>query len=112
MGVSVSVGVMLGVKVSEGLGLRVGVWVVEGVNVLVEVRVNVGVRVSVRVGVGLMKMARTVGFDESSQPPMRIIPKTRLNTQNPMTTLPKEFDEDFGITLSPVRFCAGYQAPC
>jgi hypothetical protein len=111
MGVSVSVGVIEGVKVAEGIGVSVGVFVIEGVKVLVEVRVRVGVSVSVREGVGLMKIARTAGFEDSSQAPMMSIPKTRLNTQNPITTLPKEFDEDFGIILSPVRCGAGYQVP-
>jgi hypothetical protein len=90
----------------------VGVPVGDGVYVLVAVRVRVGVDVAVMVGVGLTKNPRTTGFDVSSQAPMRRNPKTRLNTQNPVTILPSDFVDEAGISLPPVRCDAGYQMLC
>jgi hypothetical protein len=112
MGVTVSVGVTLGVKVSLGMGDWVMVWVAEGVNVLVEVKVRESVEVSVREGVGLIKRALTAGFEENNQTPITKIPNTRLNIQKLVTILPSDFGEDLGINLPPMRCVAGYQAPC
>jgi hypothetical protein len=116
MGVGVSVGVKVwvnvGVNITEKVSVSVGVPVSVGVDVLVDVRVEVGVNVLVKVGVGLMKNARTEGFEESSQAATTTIPSKMLSTQKPITTRPSDFDEGAGITLLPVRCSAANPAPC
>ena len=112
MDVSEAVGVMLGVKVFVGKSVMVGVLVRVGVNVMVAVRVKVGVDVSVTVGVELMKYPRTAEFEDSSQAPMTRNPRTRLNTQKPVTILPSDLDDEPGISPPFVRCDAGYRGPC
>ena len=109
MGVSVTVGVTLGVKVSLGKGVFVDVLMGIGVTVVVDVRVRVGVNVSVMVGVELANSPRTAGLEEKSQLPTTTMPNTKLKTQNPVTILPRDFDEGAGIICPHSQFDVGYR---
>jgi hypothetical protein len=111
MGVGVSVGVIVGVEVSVGVSVCVGVAVGEGVNVIVGVKVGEGVCVLVRVAVGLMKKARTEGFEVNNQADITRIPSPKLNAQKLTTSCFKDFDDDGDITLPPARFGAANPGP-
>jgi hypothetical protein len=86
MGVSVIVGLVLGVNVTVGVGDRVGVGVTLAVIVLVGVELDVGVKLDVGLGVGLVKKART-GVLDHNQAAATLSAQTRFTTQTSVINL-------------------------